>query len=219
MKRAIFESHSCAQCEVGVASGIGKGQFCPFVDRRRRAGELIYLEGERADRVWFIKHGTVVLYRESGNKEAEGRAHAVRFHGTFIGLEALVSNHYADSARASSDVVICGATREGMDQWLGPKGTPSRTALEISLRAQAADNNRRAPHGSTVRRVAAWLLHEGPRGDTASLPRKLVADLLGMRPETFSRALAVLSKDGAISTTRTTLTILDDDKLVELSGR
>ena len=219
MKRRMFESQSCAQCEVGVASGIGQGQFCPFVDRRRSAGELLYLEGERADHIWFIKHGTVVLYRESGDKDAEGRAHAVRFNGTFIGLEALVSDHYADSARASSDVVICGATRDGMDAWIGPKGSPARTALEITLRSQAADNSRRAPHGSTVRRVATWLLHEGPRGATAALPRKLVADLLGMRPETFSRALAVLTKKGAISTTRTTLSILDDDKLCELTGR
>ncbi len=218
MKRRLFESQSCAQCEVGIASGVGHGQFCPFVDRHRRAGELLYLEGEPASHIWYIKHGTVVLYRESGDKDAEGRAHAVRFQGTFIGLEALVSDYYADSARASSDVVICGATRDGMDAWLGPKGTPARSALEITLRAQSADSNRHTPRGSAVRRVATWLVDEGPRGATATLPRKLVADLLGMRPETFSRALAHLTKAGAISTTRTTLRILDDGKLVELSN-
>ena len=38
----------CATCAVGIASGVGAGAFCPFVDRQRRAGELLYLEGFRS---------------------------------------------------------------------------------------------------------------------------------------------------------------------------
>jgi CRP-like cAMP-binding protein len=220
MTRDPNETKSCANCDIGIASGVGQGNFCPFVDRHRRSGELLYLEGEPASHVWFIKKGTVVLYREAGEKDAEGRAHAVRFPGTFIGLEALVADEYVDSARATTDVVLCGATRDGMNHWLGPKGTPPRTALEITLRASTADRVRRASlAGNAVRRVAAWLCDEGPRAATAALPRKLVADLLGMRPETFSRALARLTKGGAIATTRTTLRIIDESALEEFAGR
>jgi CRP-like cAMP-binding protein len=211
---------SCSQCVIGQAAGVGHGQFCPFIDRARSASELIYLEGETASHVWFIKEGTVVLFRESGDQESEGRVRAVRFPGTFVGLEALVSESYIDSARASTDVVLCGATREGIDAWLGPKGTPERTALEVTLRAMCNDQIRRAaPDGNAVKRVAAWLSDEGPRSTTASLPRKLVADLLGMRPETLSRALAALAKQGAIESTRRTVRIIDQGLLMTLAGR
>ncbi len=206
----------CATCAVGQASGVGAGAFCPFVDRHRRAGELLYLEGEPATHVWLVKEGTVVLRKEGGDAQAEGRVRAVRFAGTFVGLEALVSETYVDSARAATDVVVCGATKQGIDQWLGPRGTPARTALEVTLRATCADRVRSAPpDGNAATRVAAWLRDEGPRSGTAQLQRRLIADLLGMRPETFSRALATLSKRGAIEVTRTTLRIADEAVLAD----
>ena len=212
---------NCSQCAVGLASGLGSGGFCPFVDRNRKAGELLYLEGEAAGHIWFVKRGTVVLTRQDrpGAGSGEGRVHAVRFPGTFIGLEALVTGSYVDTARAATDVVLCGATRDGMDAWLGPKGTPSRTALEVTLRTSCRDQIRRSgADGSAVSRVASWLADEGPRGVTLSLPRRVIADLLGMRPETLSRALATLTQRGAIETTRTTLRITDADRLLEAAN-
>lgn len=219
MARSSMSSINCAVCDVGRASGLGQGQFCPFVDRQRRRGELLYLQGEPASHVWFVKRGTVVLYREVGEGAAEGKAHAVRFAGSFIGLEALVSDRYADTAKATTDVVLCGATRAGIDAWLGPKGTPARTALEITLRSHTRDAAAAARRGSAVQRVAAWLLDEGPRGEAGHLPRRLVADLLGMRAETLSRALAELTQRGAITTTRTTLRIVDLAELERAAGR
>ena len=50
------------------------------------------------------------------------------------------------------------------------------------------------------------------------LPRRILADLLGMRPETFSRALTALSERGAIAVTRTTLRIADQETLAEIAG-
>jgi len=38
-----------------------------------------------------------------------------------------------------------------------------------------------------------------------------------MRPETFSRALTALADTGAIAVTRTTLRIVDDEKLAEIA--
>lgn len=219
LRKRVEPGINCADCAVGLASGLGRGSFCPFVDRQRQAGELLYVEGDTAEHVWFVKRGTVVLYREAGDGQAEGRARAVRFPGSFVGLEALVSSCYIDTARAESDVVICGATREGMDAWLGPRGTPARTALELSLRTACNDLLRRAaPDGNAVKRVAGWLYDEGPRGSMLMLPRRVVADLLGMRPETLSRALAELTKRGALRSTRTTLQIVNDEELAVAAG-
>jgi len=209
----------CATCEIGAASAAGSGHFCPFVDRSRQAGELIYLEGEPANHVWFVKQGIIVLLRKGGENNAEGRVRAVRFPGSFIGLEAVVTDRYIDSARATTDAVLCGTTREGVDTWLGKKGAPARTALELTLRAESVDLPRRAPpDGNAVERVAAWLCEEGPRGETLTLPRRIVADLLGMRPETLSRAMAILAERGAIEVSRTNLRIVSENKLAELAS-
>lgn len=208
----------CSACPVGCASH-AQGTTCPFVDRSRRAGELIFLEGDPADRVWFVKQGTVLLSRQGTDDRGEGRVRAVRFAGSFIGLEALVTERYADTARASSDAVLCGITRQKIDVWLGPERAPARVALEASLRADTSDLPRLAQtDGSAVERVAAWLHAEGPRGATLTLPRKVVADLLGMRPETLSRALATLAECNAIRLSRTTLTITDEVALRQAAG-
>ena len=49
-----------------------------------------------------------------------------------------------------------------------------------------------------------------PGGVTLTLPRKVVADLLGMRAETLSRAMTELGELNAIAVTRTTVRIIDD---------
>ena len=142
------------------------------------------------------------------------------FPGSFIGLELIVSPNYLDSARAETDVTLCGAPMQSVDSWLGAKGTPSRTALELTLRAACQDAPRRAARdGSAVERVAGWLCDEGPSGVTFTLPRQIVADLLGMRPETLSRALAELARKGAVLVTRLQIRIVDPALLHTIAGR
>ncbi len=140
----------------------------------------------------------------------------MRFAGGFVGIESLVNSTYIDTARASGDTVLCKATCEGFEQWLGPRSNPARTALEASVEAMVRDlPPRAAADGSAAQRVAEWLTMESPQ--TLSLPRRVVADLLGMRPETLSRALASLADTGAIAVSRTKLEIIDEPALVELA--
>jgi CRP/FNR family transcriptional activator FtrB len=180
---------------------------------------MIYHEDEPGRRIWFIKRGTVVLVRDLDG-ESEGHVRAVRFPGTFIGIEALISDQYTDAARAASNVTLCSIAREAIDTWLGPPEMPARVALELTLRAACTDRMRSAaPDGTAVQRLAAWLCDEGPRHVMAVIPRKSVADLLGMRPETLSRALAELVKRGAIESGRNRLSIVSVDRLREAAGR
>jgi CRP-like cAMP-binding protein len=175
---------------------------------------LLYLEGDDADGAWFVKRGTVALYRSRcGDTEATVRA--VRFAGSFIGLESLVRPTYADTARAVGEITVCGISREGLDHWIGPPSSPARTALELTLREENTDRlSGTAGHGSAISRVADWLAREGPCGVALELPRQIVADLLGMRPETLSRAIAALRDRGAITANRTHITIVDSALLL-----
>jgi CRP-like cAMP-binding protein len=200
----------CKACPIGTAAGVARGYRCPLNNRTRPAGTLVYVEGESAERLWLIKRGAVVLTRDSGERVSEGAAWAVRRAGAFIGIEALVRGTYADSARAESEVVLCGASRDEFARWVDSEPQAARAVLRLVLDAHSGDVPRRAGSaGSALRRTACWLLEEAPHGAAHELQRRHVAQMLGMVPETFSRALARLAACGAIELSRRTIRIRD----------
>jgi CRP-like cAMP-binding protein len=212
-------SFDCSSCPLG-RSARGLNQVCPFVPRQRGPRELIYIEGEAASCAWFIKRGRVALTRELDDGHGEGRVRTVRFAGNMIGLEALAGDRYRDTARAIAPTVLCGAPRVTLDAWLGPPGAPARTVLALALRGENDELMRRAgPDGNAEKRVAGWLRKEAADRTTLLLPRRIAADLLGMRPETLSRALRALARRELIRTTRREVEILDPIGLAEVAGQ
>lgn len=209
---------ACARCPIGKAAGVGQGGRCPMSDRPRAAGTFLYSEGETVDKVWFVKQGTVVLSREADDRRGRGVAWAIRRAGTLLGVEGLVRRTYLDSARAVTDVTLCSASREEIEAWVDAREPAARALLDLVLRAQAHDFPRRArSEGNAVKRVARWLLDEGPES-AAGIPRTVLAELLGMLPETLSRALAALVARGALETTRRSIRIAGVEALNEAAG-
>jgi CRP/FNR family transcriptional regulator, cyclic AMP receptor protein len=197
-------SVACAFCPVGAASHVAEGGQCPMVDRHRTAGSCLYLAGSSADTVYYVKHGAVSLTRDAG--DTESAPYAVRRAGSFIGLEAILRPTYLDSARAVTDVTVCATTRTQMLTWLDQMGT-ARVVLDCVLQAIAGDNAGRArTDGNAPQRVARWLREASKQ---KKLPRTILAGLLGMKPETLSRALAALARHGAIHLTRTRIDVRD----------
>lgn len=206
---------SCSSCPCGKAAGVAFGGRCPLVDRRRNRDAMVCLEGEPATTVWFVKRGSVLLSRVGA--DGVDRPRAIRGPGAFIGMEALVVSAYTDSARTTEPTVLCGIARPDLDRWFGPVGTPARMALEQTLRVAAEDPVRAAGiDGSAVQRVARWLLDQSDA--TPQVQRRVLASLLGMTPETLSRALARLRDEGAIDLTRQHQSIRDRPRL-EALGR
>jgi CRP-like cAMP-binding protein len=107
----------CRECPVGAASGVGQGTFCPLITRAYAAGEVLYRKGEPASYIWFIKSGVVGL----GEQERAAECPEHRGPGSFVGLEALVRDEYDSTARVATAGSLCGATRSGFYQWLGPQ--------------------------------------------------------------------------------------------------
>jgi CRP-like cAMP-binding protein len=200
---------ACASCPIGSTAGVGHGGRCPLVDRRRRTGAYLYMEGAAAEKIWFVKQGSVVLSREADDRRGEGIAWTVRGPGALLGAEGLVRPTYLDSARAVADTTVCTASREALSQWLGAREGAARAVLDLVLLAQSVDApGRSGSDGNATRRVAAFLL-EDPRGTSPTLPRRVVAGLLGMLPETLSRALRALSELGFVEVTRRSVRIVD----------
>ncbi|HSP19242.1 MAG TPA: cyclic nucleotide-binding domain-containing protein, partial [Myxococcaceae bacterium] len=103
------EVTACTRCPVGVASGVSERGRCPFVARKRPAGAVLHVAGDSVERIWFIKSGAVLVARSRDEEQVEGTPWAVRRAGSFLGLEGLLRPEHLESARALTDVTLCGA--------------------------------------------------------------------------------------------------------------
>ena len=121
----------CQDCPVGRVSGVGRGQFCPFVTHEVQHGRVLCRAGQPATHVWWIKRGVVAL---SCGPDPD-RLAALRLPGTFVGLEGLIGDAALATARPFTGVSVCRATRDGFRAWLAQD--PERLALV--LRAALAD--------------------------------------------------------------------------------
>ena len=208
------EVMECRRCPVGIASAVSERGQCPFVPRKRPAGAVLHVAGERVERVAFIKKGAVLITRSADEERVEGTPWAVRRSGSFLGLEGLVGTHHLDSARALTDVTLCSATLHAMQAWLETRRTAARVVLDSVLRSGTRERPARGnADGTASRRVASWLLENADRRLPGVTPRRVMAGLLGMRPETLSRALRSLAARGAIRHGRATIQILDRARL------
>jgi CRP-like cAMP-binding protein len=121
----------CSECPVGAASGAGQGTFCPLITRAYAQGEVLYRKGEPASYIWFVKSGVIEL----GKDEPAAQCSERRGPGSFIGLEALVRDEYDATARSATATSLCGATRAGFTQWLGPQSERTCVLLRDLLKA------------------------------------------------------------------------------------
>ena len=106
--------------------------------------------------------------------------------------------------------------------WLDARRTAARIVLDSVLRSGTRERPLRGnADGTAPRRAASWLLENADRRLPGAMPRRVMAGLLGMRPETLSRALRTLAERGAIRHGRATIEILDRPRLrsIALGGR
>lgn len=197
---------ACERCPLGRAS-----RPCPFLPRRYAAGDTIHGEDADAESVRFVKRGTVLLVRStrSGNDVVRDVVHP----GSLIGVEALVRPRYADAARAMTAATLCEVSTDRLRDWLGPEGNPAHVVMTL-LASSVPEPRSAGSDGNAVSRTATWILEHDPQ----ELPRRVTAALLGIAPETLSRAIAALKRSGAIAATRTRIAILDRPLLERMAS-
>jgi CRP-like cAMP-binding protein len=205
--------NDCSSCSLGIAAQ-GKCQLTPLA---REAGVTLCAQGERANTVYFIKEGFVSLSAVS----TRGSEMLLRLRGptSLICTEALQGEPSPYEARALSRVKLCAIGGEQMGSWIGPEKSPARAVLELLLseaRLQRDEVSYR--QGDCLARLARFALaHARFLSDRPNALRKqLVARLLGMRPETLSRCLARLEREGVLDASRG-LRILDARRLAAIA--
>jgi CRP-like cAMP-binding protein len=180
-------------------------------------GELLFKQGDPARRFFLVRSGNVKLYRLShaGQEKVIGImgpgrtfAEAAMFmrSGTYpVGAEALVPAEVV----SFDNEVFRDTLRHSFD-------TCFRLMADLSVHLQQllTEVEALALHGATFR-VISYLLQEQPQAQTfhLTLPKHVIAGLLSITPETFSRVLANLREEGLIEVRGQEIVILNRQSL------
>jgi CRP-like cAMP-binding protein len=198
LMKSLPKVSNCASCTLGAASQFGS---CPFHDLERPAGTILLRQGEVPQCVWFIRRGTVLL--SSTTESGDETQCALRGPGAVVGLEALAARPTRAEAWALSDVALCRLDADSFRAWVGEADTPAGAVARLAIEeGDRRGHERVALAGVAPVRVARFLLERlRMEGRDTPLPveQQVLARMLGMKPETMSRALARLRGMGAIA--------------------
>ena len=197
----------CNACSLGLAS---QGR-CRLTPTSRESGATICAQGERPRTVYFVKEGFVALSAVS--PRGSELLLSLRGPASLLCTEALQSEPSPFEVRALSRVKICGISGDSLSQWVGPEKSAARVVLALLLtesRQQRDEVNWR--QGDCLSRVARFALAHARN----AVRKQVVARLLGMRPETLSRCLTRLEKDGVVDASRG-VRVLDQRRLAAIA--
>jgi len=205
--------NDCNTCSLGIAS---QGR-CRLTPTAREAGATLCAQGERPRTAYFVKEGFVSLSAVS--PRGSEVLLTLRGPASLLCTESLHGDPSPYEVRALSRVKLCGIAGDQMSSWIGPDKSPARAILDLLLtegRLQRDEVNYR--QGDCLSRVARFALaHARFLADRPNAVRKqVVARLLGMRPETLSRCLTRLERDGVVDASRG-VRVLDPRRLAAIA--
>jgi len=180
--------------------------------------QIVYFEGNPADRLWVVRRGEVRLYKSSPNGHVTTLD--VLGPGEIFGV---ISALHEDVYPASAETVLEGSAwwlkRETFLRLLDEDPRLTSEVLRIVLRRlhDAHDRLRSLAQDPAPRRVALALLHAAPRGE-AQVTRRALAETAGTSVETAIRVVRRLEVAGIVSGEAGHVWILDEATLRKIAG-
>lgn len=227
MNTATVQPHtiSCLRCPVrtrhveGPATDEDLARLSSVVTHRRyRGGQTLYIEGHRAEHVFFVRVGAVRLTR----LEHDGAEMLLDFviPGGVLGAEALFGAEHSATATAAGILVCCTVPATVLRDLLRSQPGVALGLLRLvhedldRLRSRVAE----LAAWSAERRVARFLLKTLPewRVHVREFTQADVARSLALAPETFCRVLADFRQRDWIAGHGRTLTVLQEEPLSSL---
>lgn len=180
------------------------------------AGAPIFERHEQAESLVLLQRGEVAL----GYRDADGVFHIerpVRGPAWLDQSAAWLSDHHALDARAASEAVIVEIPREAIQAQLQAHPGLARRLLNCLAREvqSLTMNTHDLMHKDAPARFAAWLVQrcegiDGPQAVVRLGERKRdIASQLAITPETLSRLMRSLTRQGLISVAGYTVQVLD----------
>ncbi|MBI3184348.1 MAG: Crp/Fnr family transcriptional regulator [Myxococcales bacterium] len=171
---------------------------CPFTPMQLPATAVVCGQGEYHPTSYFVREGTVALC--AVDADGSERSLALRGPRSLLCLESVQGESSPYEIRTVTPAKLCSMPAQALAGWIGPEHSPARVVLELLL--GEIDQRQRDVvwrRGDSLSRVARFILAWGLRAPNGRpLQKQLVARMLGMRPETFSRCLKRLVTQGLI---------------------
>ncbi len=216
MQKTAMKQHPCGQCSFyadSVWQPVADGTVCvlshSFSRRDLDAGQILFEQDSENCGVFCVSKGLIALRTH----HADGSSTLLRlaYPGEIVGFRAFLRNgQHRTEAQALIASRVCTVARRDAHQII--QANPSVLARLASRCIKEIDQNHEriiaAATTSNKQRLAdllLWLMehHGEPAGDHfrmhLPLSRSDLADLLGVQPETLSRLIGRLEKDGLFS--------------------
>jgi len=227
---------ACAACPIRSLKAFR--EFTPeelaFVERFKlgeltvKAGSHIFLEGHDSPHLFTVLNGWILRYKllENGHRQVLNFA----LRGDFLGLQNVLFDKMLHSVQALSDVRLCVFSRERVwELFSGHAGLAfDMTWMASREESMIADHLVAVGQQPAVERIAYIFLHIFQRARRAGMlhGRKLhvpitqehIADIMGLSVVHTNKSIRALRERKLIDWRRSTLTILDEQKLIDLTG-
>ncbi len=190
-------------------------------------GELAYVQGQPFRALFLVRSGLLKTFSESCGEEH--RIQAFLAPGDLLGLDAISGGRHGESAEVLDTTSLCAFPFEPLSRLSGAHPALRREllrAMSWGLRRSEAWH-RLLGMRSAERRLAAFLVElaerlpatggSGRGRATLPIPKRDLANYLGLAPETVSRGLARLQRRGLAQVTKRSLCVTDQDGLTRLT--
>lgn len=200
-----------------------------IVSRKRlyKRGETLFRPGQRFDRVYAIRGGSVktCIFTEDGREQVTGFYIA----GELLGLSALVGGQYACEARALEPTSVCELTADGIDEIARRFPAIQHEVLKIMSGQIRHDEDLLllVSKRSAEERLATYLVGLSRRFARRNLPsahfrlsmsRRDIGNYLGIAEETICRLFSRFQEEKLLTAERRYI-YLDDLKRLESMAR
>ncbi len=190
-----------------------------------KKNEIIFLEGDQADKLYVINHGKVKVFRYT--KEGKEQILYIVSTGDFLGdLSLLKKGEFRFNAEALEDVKICELTKDDFDNVVKENPEISLKILEVLYeRIKKLETLVQSLSTKDIEtRISGLLLglikdFGEPEGNIVRLElplsREDMANYIGVTRETISRRLNSMQEEGIIELVGNKTIILNDLEYLE----
>lgn len=191
------------------------------VRRSFKKGRRIFLEGEKASGFYIVLSGRVKVYKTS----PDGREQILRFFApgdSFGEVPVFTGRGFPASAESCTESTVLFVPRESFIGLIGKN--PSLAMNMLAVLSQRLHQFSAVIEDLSLReipgRLAARLLYLDKGGGEMELdlPKGELARLLGTIPETLSRILGRMAKEGLIRSRGRKITVLDRGGLAGIAA-
>lgn len=211
----------CLPCGM-TGSDVERLDSLMFGQRRIKAGQVLYHEGERFQFIHAVRSGTF----KSSLTLADGREQVSGFHmaGELMGLDGVAQGTHASSATALEDTEVCAIPYAHLTELAAANSGMQHVVSRLMSREIVREHSLMMLLGSmnAEERLAAFLLNLSQRlkarGYSSSefhlrMSRAEIGSYLGMKLETVSRTFSAFQQQRLLEVDKRFIRITDAEGL------